>query len=81
MHNTTMNISLPDTLKSFVDEQVKERGFGSSSEYIRELIRKERDIAELRAKLLEGANSGIAEEANDAFFARRRRRNPERSSK
>lgn len=74
MHNTTMNISLPDTLKGFVDEQVKERGFGSSSEYIRELIRKERDIAELRAKLLEGANSGIAGEFDDAYFADLRRR-------
>ena len=35
----TMNISLPDTLKSFVDEQVRSRGYGTSSEYVRELIR------------------------------------------
>jgi putative addiction module CopG family antidote len=34
----TMNISLPDQLKSFVDEQVKERGYGTSSEYVRDLI-------------------------------------------
>ena len=34
----TMNISLPDTLKSFVDEQVSQRGYGTSSEYVRELI-------------------------------------------
>ncbi|MCG5479428.1 MAG: type II toxin-antitoxin system ParD family antitoxin, partial [Ensifer alkalisoli] len=32
----TMNISLPDHLKSFVDEQVAGRGYGTSSEYIRE---------------------------------------------
>ena len=38
----TMNISLPDTLKTFVDQQVKQRGYGSSSEYVRELIRKDR---------------------------------------
>ena len=37
---TTMNISLPDTLKTFVDEQVSQRGYGTSSEYVRELIRK-----------------------------------------
>ena len=29
---STMNISLPDSLKSFVDEQVASRGYGTSSE-------------------------------------------------
>jgi Arc/MetJ-type ribon-helix-helix transcriptional regulator len=33
----TMNVSLPDSLRSFVDEQVSNRGFGTSSEYVREL--------------------------------------------
>lgn len=33
----TMNTSLPDALKSFVDEQVSQRGCGTSSEYVREL--------------------------------------------
>ena len=57
----TMNISLPDELKQFVDEQVSAHGYVSSSEYVRELIRKQRDIAHVRALLLEGANSGPAE--------------------
>jgi hypothetical protein len=35
-----MNISLPDSLKSFVDEQVTQRGYGTSSEYVRELFAK-----------------------------------------
>jgi putative addiction module CopG family antidote len=39
----TMNISLPDALKTFVDEQVAARGYGTSSEYVRELIRADRD--------------------------------------
>jgi hypothetical protein len=34
-----MKISLPDSLKVYVDEQVAGRGFGTSSEYVRELIR------------------------------------------
>jgi len=38
---STMNIALPDTLKSFVDEQVSQRGYDTSSEYVRELIRKD----------------------------------------
>ncbi|NBN99741.1 MAG: type II toxin-antitoxin system ParD family antitoxin, partial [Flavobacteriia bacterium] len=30
---TTMNISLPDSMKLFVDQQVSQRGYGTSSEY------------------------------------------------
>ena len=52
---STMNISLPDSLKSFVDEQVSERGYGTSSEYVRELIRKDQDRQRLRGLLLAGA--------------------------
>ena len=36
---STINISLPDSLKSFVNDQVAQRGCGTSSEYVRELIR------------------------------------------
>jgi antitoxin ParD1/3/4 len=53
-----MNISLPDELKQFIDTQVIEHGYGSSSEYLRELIRKQRDVERLRNLLLEGASSG-----------------------
>lgn len=55
---STMNISLPDELKAFVDEQVAGRGYTSSSEYVRELLRKEQDKEKLRALILEGAASG-----------------------
>lgn len=48
-----MNISLPEELKDFVDEQVK-RGYGTSSEYVRELIRKDQDRLHLRELLLAG---------------------------
>jgi antitoxin ParD1/3/4 len=51
-----MNISLPDELKDFVDEQVK-WGYGTSSEYGRELIRKDQDQLRLRELLLAGADS------------------------
>jgi len=49
---STMNISLPEALKSFVDDQVSERGYGTSSEYVRELIRKDQDRLGLRSLLL-----------------------------
>ena len=65
---STMNISLPDSLKTFVDEQVAGRGFGSSSEYVRALIRRDQDRQHLRALLLEGAASAPGKPADDAFF-------------
>lgn len=64
----TMNISLPDSLKSFVEEQRSARGYGTSSEYVRELIRKERDRERLRGLLLEGAGSVPSVPADGAFF-------------
>ncbi|ODU01723.1 MAG: addiction module antitoxin [Thiobacillus sp. SCN 63-1177] len=70
---STMNISLPDSLKTFVDEQVSQRGYGTSSEYVRELIRKDQDRQHLRGLLLEGASSAPASPANSAYFERLRR--------
>ena len=44
---SSMNISLPETLKSFVDDQVGQRGYGSGGEYVRDLIRKDQDRQQL----------------------------------
>lgn len=63
-----MNISLPDTLKSFVDEQVNQGCYGTSSEYVRELIRKDQDRLKLRGLLLAGAASAPAAPANSDYF-------------
>jgi antitoxin ParD1/3/4 len=65
---TTMNISLPETLKAFVDEQVANRGYGTSSEYVRELIRKDQDRQKLRLLLLAGAASAPEGPADSAYF-------------
>lgn len=56
----SMNISLPDPLKKFVDGQIAQGRYSSASEYIRELIRadeKRKAEEQLEAKLLEGLNS------------------------
>jgi antitoxin ParD1/3/4 len=66
---TTMNISLPEALKAFVDEQVAGRGYGTSSEYVRELIRRDQDRQRLRGLLLEGASSPMGEAVDPAYFA------------
>jgi antitoxin ParD1/3/4 len=71
---STMNISLPDSLKSFVDEQVSQRGYGTSSEYVRELIRRDQDRLALRGLLLAGASSAPAALADGAYFDGLRKR-------
>ena len=72
---STMNISLPETLRSFVDSQVTDGDYGSSSEYVRELLRKEQDRVRLREMLLDGAASPLSEnEWNADYFEKMRQR-------
>lgn len=68
----TMNVSLPDSLKQFVDEQVSERGFGTTSEYVRELIRYDRDRSLLRERILASADAEFSETMDAAYFKRLR---------
>ncbi|MCA0299578.1 MAG: type II toxin-antitoxin system ParD family antitoxin [Proteobacteria bacterium] len=70
----TMNISLPDELKQFIDTQVSEHGYGSTSEYLRDLVRKQRDVEKLRGILLEGVSSGPATPMEPDFFDKMRER-------
>lgn len=65
---STMNISLPENMKRFVDDQVSERGYSTSSEYVRELIRKDQDRQQLRGLLLEGAASAPTVPADADYF-------------
>ena len=71
---STMNISLPESLKDFVDEQVEQRGYGTSSEYLRELIRRDQDRLQLRSLLLAGASSAQTKPVDTAYFAGLRRK-------
>ncbi len=64
MSNTSMNISLPEELKKFVRERVKEEAFSNPSDYVRALIRrdqKRRAKRRLEALLLKGLDAGPAE--------------------
>jgi antitoxin ParD1/3/4 len=57
---TTVTISLPDSLKAFVDSQMTDKGFGNVSEYFRSLLRDaqtKEDDARLEKLLLEGLAS------------------------
>ena len=72
---TTMNISLPDSMKAFVDVQIQERGYGTSSEYIRDLIRGDQirqADQRLAALMLEGLESGPAIPVDEAYWDNKR---------
>jgi antitoxin ParD1/3/4 len=71
---STMNISLPDELKVFVDRRIRSEGYGSSSEYMRELIRRDRDRAQFRQHLLEGVKGKPVGDMDTAYFASLRKK-------
>jgi antitoxin ParD1/3/4 len=59
---TTMNVSLPEPLKAFVEERVEGGGYQTASEYVRDLIRQDQEKRisaqdKLEQMLLEGLNS------------------------
>jgi len=76
--STSMNVSLPKTLRGFVEERVSASAYTSASEYIRELIRKDREDRatkeQLEQQLLEGLASGPAEQFDDDFFEKLKER-------
>jgi antitoxin ParD1/3/4 len=67
---TSMNVSLPEELKEYVEAQTR-HGYSTPSEYVRELIRgdqKRRSAERLDALLLEGLNSGDSIAVDAAFW-------------
>lgn len=77
----TMNISLPQVLRAFVEKQVVTRGYGTTSEYLRELIRKDQERLRLRDLLLDGAASPSGQAADAEYFTQLRTRAQRRSSR
>jgi antitoxin ParD1/3/4 len=72
---TTLNISLPEEMRKFIDGQVAQGGYSTASEYIRELVRQEQKKAareQLEKTLLEGLNSGPGVEATPEWWERKR---------
>lgn len=76
MGTQTMNISLPDALKRFVDEQVEAAGYGSTSEYVRDLIRRDQQqaaVSKLASLISDGLASGPALPVDVAYLASKRK--------
>jgi antitoxin ParD1/3/4 len=81
MSMTSLNISLPQPLKDFVEERVKEGGYSTPSEYVRELLRedqKRRVEEKLEAFLLEGLDSGKPIEITPEYWENKRKQLIER---
>lgn len=61
---TTMNVSLPEAMKQWVEDQSKTGRFSNSSDYVRDLIRRDQErqvrIAHLQKMVDEGLDSGIS---------------------
>lgn len=77
----TMNIALPESLKTFVQERVADGGYSSVSEYVRELIRadqKQRQEERIDSLLLEGLNSGAPIEVTPEYWEAKKRKLAER---
>lgn len=69
---TSLNVSLPEPLKKYIERQTRQGGYSTPSEYMRDLIRadqrqKTRDRVE--ALLLEGLESGTATEMTEEDWA------------
>ena len=68
----TMNISLTDTLKQFVEERVNGGDYAGTSDYMRDLIRQDRERQEKLARMqelwTEGLESGISNKTVDEIF-------------
>lgn len=66
----TMNISIPDQMKKWVEESVQSGLYSNASDYVRDLIRQDHQkMAALRQALIEGEKSGAAREFDlEAFI-------------
>ena len=73
----TMNVSLPEQMKSWVEQQSDGGRFANSSDYVRDLIRRDQErgvvIAELQAAIDAGLNSGPAVPFDPTAFKQKMR--------
>jgi len=81
---TILNVSLPESMQGFVNEQVAKGGYSSASEYIQYLIIQELErLAKVRVEilLLEGLDSGKPIEITDEWWEEKRTELVEKFSK
>lgn len=74
----TMNVSLPDPMKEWVEAQTGTGKYANASDYVRDLIRRDQEkataIAELQRFIDEGLASGISDKSKNDILKEARRR-------
>jgi len=72
----TMTVSLPDPMKDWIEAQIRHGDYASVSDYVRDLVRRDRDrreqeltMDELRQKLAASKDSGISTRTVEEIFA------------
>jgi len=76
MNATALNVTVTEPLKEYVEAQIRERGYSSASEYVRELIREDQRrhaVEKLELLLLEGGGLRNTIEATPEFWRRQQR--------
>lgn len=73
----TMNVSLPDPMKSWVEERARDGSYSNASDYVRHLIRRDQEraraIARLQSAIAEGLESGAPQALDATRFKARMR--------
>jgi antitoxin ParD1/3/4 len=70
----TMNVSLPDEMKAWVEDQARSGRYANASDYVRDLIRRDQERTAFRKLIEDGMNSGISERGAEELLAEGRRR-------
>jgi antitoxin ParD1/3/4 len=74
----TMNVSLPDPMKDWVEQQARTGRYSNASDYIRDLIRRDQEraarLAELQRLITEGLESGVSDRSMTEVLAMARKR-------
>jgi antitoxin ParD1/3/4 len=84
MSMASLNISLPQSLKDYVEDRVETGGYSTPSEYVRELLRQDqnrRAAQELEALLLDGLKSGDPIQISPEYWETKRKQLVKRRSK
>lgn len=80
----SMNVSLPDPMKDWVEAQARTGRYSNASDYVRDLIRRDqeraRTLAELQRLITEGLDSGISERSPEDILKAARDRLAARGS-
>ena len=77
MSRNTMSFALPEPLREYIDERVRSGQYGNTSEYLRDLIRRDQQAQaarRLRALIADGLESGDGRAVTDDVVADLRER-------